>query len=83
MKPDLPTTCFTWPIASAAAIGMEELKKAREKLDLLPWGLHKECPLDPGNDSGADEGDTQSHCLWSADSMESLRPAREGRLLFI
>lgn len=78
MKPDLPPTCFTWLAALAfltlAVVTAMELRKAREKPRLQPWGLHYECPLDPDNNNGADEGDTQSHYLWSTgDSLECIR----------
>lgn len=51
--------------AMVVAMDMEELKNAREKCELQPWGSHWECPLGPGNDSGTDEGDTKSHDTWS------------------
>lgn len=52
---------------------MEELREAREKPDLHPWALHYECPLDPDDDSGADEADTQRCNVQSAEHHQLLR----------
>jgi len=55
-------------------MAMEELREAREKPGLHPWGLHSECPSDTGNDSSVDEAATPRHYLQSAgDSSEGIR----------